>query len=125
MTTVAYGIIPDCFQLRNLRSTIPRMVQPFAGPSYPPRMYMLAPGLSSKIEIHFLLLTYNVAEILYNTCRSSVNAAMNEVKEFKQLMTSSDTQNDFEHAEQSRQKNPTDIKPWRASDEPDWANVNS
>jgi len=47
--------------------------------------------------------------------------AMKEVKEFKDLVTSSQTKEVLDHALQSRKKNSTGITPWRPRDDPNWA----
>ncbi len=51
--------------------------------------------------------------------------AVKEVKEFRDLFTGDEAKTIMDHASASRKKQPTGIKPWRASQEPDWATLDT
>ncbi|CAN8096860.1 unnamed protein product [Discula destructiva] len=82
-------------QLRQLRSTIPRMQENLGGP------VATAAELAAAI-------------------RGATQAARNEVDEYKQKATSPDNTMILERAKQSRAQNPKAITPWRAKNHPDW-----
>ncbi|KAK7737839.1 hypothetical protein SLS53_006460 [Cytospora paraplurivora] len=82
-------------ELRNLRSTVPRMMEPMSVPS-------------------------SSAEAVFSTVRESTKAAYSEVREYKYLATDEQSTKIFERAKHSRKENPKGIKPWRARDDPDW-----
>lgn len=82
-------------QMRNLRSTIPRMMEPMA-------------------------ITSSSPEAMFSTIRESTKAAYSEVREYKQLATDEESTKILERAKQSRKDNPKGIKPWRARDDPEW-----
>ncbi|CAK7244645.1 MAG: hypothetical protein STHCBS139747_006189 [Sporothrix thermara] len=84
-------------KLRSLRSTIPRMVQPLTSEPPPP------------------------PEILHAKAQASLFAAMQEVKSFRETITSEGFKKVTEHATMSRRRNGKNIKPWKARDEPEWA----
>jgi len=52
-----------------------------------------------------------------------MKTAYKEVRELKQLMTSEETKNILDRAQQSRRENPKGIKPWYARDDPEWLTV--
>ncbi|EON99143.1 hypothetical protein UCRPA7_5359 [Phaeoacremonium minimum UCRPA7] len=86
-------------QLRNLRTTVPRMIAPFtAHPASP--------------------------EILFQTIKAATHSAFAEVGDFKDKMAEDGTKEILEYAEKSRSDNPKGIRPWRASDDPDWFTPN-
>ncbi|CAK7216542.1 hypothetical protein SBRCBS47491_002861 [Sporothrix bragantina] len=85
-------------KLRALRSTIPRMVQPLTNEPPPP------------------------PEILHAKAQASLFAAMQEVKSFRETIANEEFRKVTEHATMSRKRNSKNIKPWKARDEPEWAN---
>lgn len=52
----------------------------------------------------------------------AARAAMNEVNNYKKLVTSPENTKILERAKQSRKDNPKGIKPWRPRDDPNWLN---
>lgn len=81
-------------QMRNLRSTVPRTMEPLSALSSPQKAF----------------------EALHE----STTSACSEIREYKQAATSEEASKVFERAKQSRKDNPKGIKPWRARDDPDW-----
>ncbi|CAK7203940.1 hypothetical protein SEUCBS139899_006690 [Sporothrix eucalyptigena] len=86
-------------KLRSLRSTIPRMIQPLTLEPAPP------------------------PEILQAKAQASLLGAMQEVKGFKETVSNDEFRKVIDHATVSRRRNGKNIKPWKARDDPDWANV--
>lgn len=86
-------------QMRNLRSTIPRAMEPLSIHSSP--------------------------EATFSALRESTKSACGEIREYKQSATSEETTKVLERAKQSRKDNPKGIKPWRARDDPDWLTTNT
>ncbi|KAH7393431.1 hypothetical protein BKA64DRAFT_87637 [Cadophora sp. MPI-SDFR-AT-0126] len=82
-------------QLRGLRTTLPRLIAPLTTKQPSP-------------------------ETLFREFSKSANTANQEVQEFRRLMTSEDSKKVMEQARKSRAENPKGIKPWKASDHPDW-----
>ncbi|KFY34214.1 hypothetical protein V494_06968 [Pseudogymnoascus sp. VKM F-4513 (FW-928)] len=82
-------------QLRQLRSTIPNLVASLASKQASP-------------------------EILFQQLSQAALTANSEVKQFKEIMENPQSRSLFEHASQSRAKNPAGITPWRITDDPDW-----
>ncbi|EHK99554.1 hypothetical protein GLAREA_06904 [Glarea lozoyensis ATCC 20868] len=82
-------------QLRNLRTCIPRMIEPLTTIATSP-------------------------ESLFRDFSESTKTANKEVMDFKTLMSDEETKKVFEQARKSRNANPDNIKPWRAIDHPDW-----
>ncbi|KAJ4424102.1 hypothetical protein N0V82_001150 [Gnomoniopsis sp. IMI 355080] len=82
-------------QLRELRSTIPRMQERLGGP------------VASAGE-------------LVTVVKGATQAAFNEVEEYKKNATDPENIKILDRAKQSRNQNPKGIKPWRAKDHPDW-----
>ena len=70
-------------------------------------------------------LTRHVAEILFQTIKTATHTAFNEVGEFKNKMAEDETKEILEYADKSRNENPQGIRPWRASDDPDWFTPNT
>lgn len=85
-------------QMRNLRSTIPRALEPLSMHSSP--------------------------EATFSALQETTKSAYSEIKEYKQRATNEETAKVLEHAKQSRKDNPMGIKPWRARDDPDWLTTN-
>ncbi|EPE11003.1 hypothetical protein F503_06098 [Ophiostoma piceae UAMH 11346] len=85
-------------QLRSLRSTIPRMVQPLASEPTQP-------------------------QILHAKCTSSLVAGVEEVRAFKEAVSSDDFRKVIDHAASSRRRNSKNIKPWKPRDDPSWAST--
>ncbi|KAI4591558.1 hypothetical protein KJ359_013189 [Pestalotiopsis sp. 9143b] len=83
---------------RELRTTIPRMLEPLA-------------------------LKHTISHDALNTLQKSVASAGAELRDFRNLYHSEDTKKVLEHAQKSRQAQPKDIKAWRARDHPDWLEV--
>lgn len=50
-----------------------------------------------------------------------MTTAHKDVSEFRQQITSEESKKVLQYAEQSRSRDPKGIKPWRASDDPEWA----
>ncbi|KFY27374.1 hypothetical protein V493_03539 [Pseudogymnoascus sp. VKM F-4281 (FW-2241)] len=82
-------------QLRQLRSTIPNLVASLATKQPSP-------------------------EILFQQLSEAAQVANSEVKQFRETMENPQSRQLFEHASQSRLKNPAGITPWRITDDPDW-----
>ncbi|OBT87851.1 hypothetical protein VE02_02126 [Pseudogymnoascus sp. 03VT05] len=82
-------------QLRQLRSTIPNLVASLATKQASP-------------------------EILFQQLSQAALVANSEVKQFRETMENPQSRQLFEHASQSRAKNPAGITPWRITDDPDW-----
>ncbi|KAG4440440.1 hypothetical protein IFR05_004084 [Cadophora sp. M221] len=82
-------------QLRGLRSTLPRLIAPLTTKQSSP-------------------------ETLFCEFSKSANTANQEVQEFRRLMTAEDTKEVLEQAKTSRAENPKGIKPWRATEHPEW-----
>ncbi|QBZ59677.1 hypothetical protein PoMZ_04640 [Pyricularia oryzae] len=85
-------------QLRRLRATIPRMI---------------APATENVV---------NPAE-LFPALQQSMASGVKDVKDFKDSMSSRETNKIISRAYQSRQKNPLQIKPWRPKDDSNWAQM--
>ncbi|CAK7263315.1 hypothetical protein SEPCBS57363_000515 [Sporothrix epigloea] len=85
-------------KLRSLRSTIPTMVQPLTAAPVLPQI------LHAKVQV-------------------SLFAAVQEVGSFRETIANEEFRKITEYAAQSRMRNGNhDIKPWKARDEPEWAN---
>lgn len=69
-------------------------------------------------------LTVHPAEILFQTIKAATHSAFAEVGDFKDKMAEDGTKEILEYAEKSRSDNPKGIRPWRASDDPDWFTPN-
>ncbi|OBT62669.1 hypothetical protein VE03_07502 [Pseudogymnoascus sp. 23342-1-I1] len=82
-------------QLRQLRSTIPNLVASLATKQASP-------------------------EILFQQLSEAAMAANSEVKQFREIMENPQSRQLFEHASQSRARNPAGITPWRITDDPNW-----
>ncbi|KFX98355.1 hypothetical protein V495_07398 [Pseudogymnoascus sp. VKM F-4514 (FW-929)] len=82
-------------QLRQLRSTIPNLVASLATKQPSP-------------------------EILFQQLSSAASTANSEVKQFREIMDNPQSRQLFEHARESRSKNPDGITPWRITDDPNW-----
>ncbi|RDW70272.1 hypothetical protein BP5796_08669 [Coleophoma crateriformis] len=82
-------------QLRDLRSTIPRLIAPLTTKQPSP-------------------------ETLFRSFSESASTATREVQAFRRLMTDERSTKILDHARQSRADNPKGIKPWRITDDPDW-----
>jgi hypothetical protein len=66
------------------------------------------------------LLTLCTAEALFASYKQAVVTAKKEVADFKAEMTSETSQKIFEETRASRQARPLGIRPWRATEHPDW-----
>lgn len=86
-------------QMLNLRSTIPKAMEPLSIQSSPKNTFEAIQG--------------------------ATKTAYSEIQEYKQAATNEETAKVFERAKQSRKDNPKGIKPWRARDDPDWLNTNT
>ncbi|KAK4447042.1 hypothetical protein QBC34DRAFT_142443 [Podospora aff. communis PSN243] len=82
-------------QLRHLRSALPRMMEPMTSKQSSP-------------------------EELYANFMKSLEGTTKEIEDFKKAYTSEKTKGAFQRGTESRKANPQGIKPWRASDDPDW-----
>ncbi|KAH6715529.1 hypothetical protein BKA61DRAFT_356496 [Leptodontidium sp. MPI-SDFR-AT-0119] len=82
-------------QLRGLRTTLPRLIAPLTTKQPSP-------------------------EILFREFSKSANTANQEVQEFRRLMTAEDSKEVLEQAKKSRAENPKGIKPWMATEHPEW-----
>ncbi|KAF9877920.1 hypothetical protein CkaCkLH20_04496 [Colletotrichum karsti] len=85
-------------QLRGLRTTIPRMMEPLSAQQ---------PSPQAK----------------FSAFMGSVAAAKKEVQDFQELRKSEDMTKIMDHATKRRQEEPNGIKAWRTTDHPDWMNV--
>lgn len=86
-------------EMRNLRSTIPKAMEPLSVRSSP--------------------------KDTFEALQESSKTAYSAIQEYKQAATNEETSKVFERAKQSRQDNPKGIKPWRARDDPDWLGTNT
>ncbi|RKU44204.1 hypothetical protein DL546_002138 [Coniochaeta pulveracea] len=84
-------------QLRALRQTIPKLIEPLAKPQQ-----------SSS------------PEALFNSYRQAIGTANKNLADFRTEMTSETTQKILDDARASRQARPLGIRPWRATEHPDW-----
>jgi hypothetical protein len=66
------------------------------------------------------LLSIFAAEILFKKFAAAATAANEEMKRFATLMEDEESVKIFEHAKESRAKNPKGITPWRITQHPDW-----
>ncbi|KAM3080933.1 hypothetical protein ACMFMG_004893 [Clarireedia jacksonii] len=82
-------------QVRNLRTTIPRLIAPLTTKQPSP-------------------------DVLFTAFSTSARTANQEVHDFKRLMKDEQSVKIFEHAKKSRAENPHGIKPWRVTEHPDW-----
>ncbi|OLN85501.1 hypothetical protein CCHL11_08093 [Colletotrichum chlorophyti] len=82
-------------RLRGLRTTIPRMIQPLSAKDAKPQ---------EKFE----------------AVMASVATAKKEVQDFQDHRKTDAIAKIMEHAEKRRKEEPDGIKPWRATDHPDW-----
>ncbi|KAK3301626.1 uncharacterized protein B0T15DRAFT_544157 [Chaetomium strumarium] len=84
-------------QLRQLRSTLPRMLGPLMDKQPSPQAAFAA-------------------------YMQSVNSTTKEVTGFREAVRGLQSEGIFARAAASQQGNPKGIKPWRARNDPDWAN---
>ncbi|KAK4235493.1 hypothetical protein C8A03DRAFT_46397 [Achaetomium macrosporum] len=84
-------------QLRQLRSTLPRMLAPLMNKQPSPQAAFAA-------------------------YMQSVNSTTKEVAGFREAVRGLQSDGIFARASASQQANPKGIKPWRAQNDPDWAN---
>ncbi|KAM0323317.1 hypothetical protein ACHAQA_008909 [Verticillium albo-atrum] len=82
-------------KLRELRTTIPRMLEPLKEKQQTP-------------------------EALFTSFSDAVTTGHREVQDFTQLRKDSKTTRILEHAAQRRQEEPKGIKPWNGKQDPDW-----
>ncbi|KAH8879849.1 hypothetical protein GQ53DRAFT_21988 [Thozetella sp. PMI_491] len=82
-------------QLRALRTAIPNMIAPLATKQPSP-------------------------QALFSSFTMSVQESRTQLADFKECITSEKSQKVFRYASESRRANPKNIKPWRATDDPDW-----
>lgn len=61
------------------------------------------------------------AQELYDSFMNSVNKTQKEISQFKEEYTSDKTKSIIHKGAESRKANPQGIKPWRATDDPNWA----
>ncbi|KAJ9134498.1 hypothetical protein NKR23_g10085 [Pleurostoma richardsiae] len=87
-------------QLRNLRSSIPRMMEP-------------------------MITQHSSPTALLSATNMATTTVQKEIGDFKSLMLEDSTKKVLDHAEQSRKENPKGIRQWRARDDPDWLNIDS
>ncbi|ROT42058.1 hypothetical protein SODALDRAFT_318822 [Sodiomyces alkalinus F11] len=87
-------------KLRDLRTTIPRMLQPLTEKQPSP-------------------------EALFHSFSDSVNNSYKEVQEFTEMKKDAKTRQILEHAAQRRKEEPQGIKLWRSKDHPDWMTIDS
>ncbi|KAL7918313.1 hypothetical protein ACQKWADRAFT_304506 [Trichoderma austrokoningii] len=80
---------------RQLRNTIPKMLEP-------------------------LVQKHPSPDILYAAFMKSVNDAQASIKEFSELMKDDTSRAVFDRADKSKEANPLGIVPWKHKDYPDW-----
>ncbi|KAF4848642.1 hypothetical protein CGCSCA4_v004846 [Colletotrichum siamense] len=85
-------------QLRGLRTTIPRMMDPLSAHQPTPK-----DKFASFIK--------------------SVEGARKEVQDFQDLRKSEEMTKIMNHASQRRREEPKGVKPWRATEHPDWTTL--
>ncbi|KAI0166202.1 hypothetical protein GGR57DRAFT_445848 [Xylariaceae sp. FL1272] len=89
---------------RGLRTTLPRMIDNIMPEAFPPDV-----KTSKKTQ-----------EQVLATVKAHVQAAGNEIEDFRALYTNEESKKVLEQARKSREANPKGIKPWRYKDHPDW-----
>ncbi len=104
-------------QARALRESIPKILEPLAQ-KQASRTYISSPPALSRSD------TLAVADVLYQAVMKAVNDSQVDITEFTALMNESESKAVLARAEKSRQEDPTDIKPWRHKDHPDWYDLN-
>lgn len=105
-------------QLRALRQTIPKLIEPLARPQQSTsRMF---PAVYIVVTLHELPLTYFEADALFSSYREAIVTANKDLADFRTAMTSERTRKILEEARASRQARPLGIRPWRATEHPDW-----
>lgn len=57
------------------------------------------------------------------TFKNSVAGARKEITDFKSVLTSEESKKLFDDANVSRQAKPKGLRPWRASDDPNWTTI--
>ncbi|POS87084.1 hypothetical protein EPUL_000493 [Erysiphe pulchra] len=82
-------------QLRNLRTSIPRLIAP-------------------------LTAQHQTPQIVIEEFAKSIKTANQEIKQFEELMVSEESCKIFNQARKSRAENPESIKPWSVTENPDW-----
>lgn len=82
-------------KVRQLRDTIPRMIDPLIKKQPSP-------------------------DVMFAAFMKSVNEAQAEIKEFTELMRDETSKEVFTHASKSREQNPAGIVPWKHAEHPDW-----
>lgn len=60
------------------------------------------------------------AEDTFKAFKNAAEGAVNDVKEFTELMKDEPSRKVFEQVQKSEQNDPVDIKTWRHKDNPDW-----
>jgi hypothetical protein len=78
------------------------------------RTYKITP------QLHITVLTWRQAEEALQRFQAEIVKSNNQLDEFRKLYTSEESRKIFEYARKSRDADPKGIKPWRASDHPDW-----
>ncbi|KAI1268425.1 hypothetical protein F5Y18DRAFT_375337 [Xylariaceae sp. FL1019] len=89
---------------RGLRTTLPRMIE-----------RIMPEALPSDIKS-----SKKSQEQVVAMVKAQVQAAGNEIKDFRTLYTNEESKKVLEQAQKSREANPKGIKPWRYKDHPDW-----
>ncbi|KAL1878825.1 hypothetical protein VTK73DRAFT_7478 [Phialemonium thermophilum] len=85
-------------QVRNLRSALPRLLQP-------------------------LSVQHSSPEELFSSLKHAVLETKGDLDEFRDAFTNEESRKIFDQANESRKANPKGIRPWRALDNPDWTAV--
>ncbi|RKF63421.1 hypothetical protein OnM2_025017 [Erysiphe neolycopersici] len=82
-------------QLRNLRTSIPRLLAP-------------------------LTAQHQTPQIILEEFTKSIKTANEEIQVFERLMVAEESCRIFNQARKSRAENPEAIKPWSVTESPDW-----
>ncbi|EGY14500.1 hypothetical protein VD0002_g6941 [Verticillium dahliae] len=82
-------------KLRELRTTIPRMLEPLKEKQQSP-------------------------EALFTSFSNAVTAGHREVQDFTEMRKDAKTTRILDHAAQRRKEEPNGIKPWNGKQDPDW-----
>jgi hypothetical protein len=78
------------------------------------------PAVYIVVTLHELPLTHFEADALFSSYREAIVTANKDLADFRTEMTSERTRKILEEARASRQARPLGIRPWRATEHPDW-----
>jgi len=103
-------------QLRELRSALPRMLEPLKA-KQPSRAFTPE---SPDANLGLARLTTSLAEAMYSTFVRSYDSTIKEVARFGEVLGGQETKQAFDLAGESRKRAPK-VKQWRPTEDPNWA----